>query len=335
MKATTQLKCLVAGVGSIGRRHLRNLRELGLDDFVLYRRSGSGAQDDEELDGLPTETSLNAALAHEPDFAVIANPTSLHLEVALECARAGCHLFIEKPVSHTLDACAELVSEVSTRRLIAMVGFQFRFHPGLWQVRRLINEGAIGKVVSAQAHWGEYLPAWHPWEDHRQSYSAREDLGGGVTLTLCHTFDYLHWLLGEVCEVFAMAGRCGGIDIEVEDTTDVQLLFDSGAIVHTHLDYVQRPPGHWLQIIGQRGSLQWNNSDGAVRLFTAGMSDWEEFPSPCGFERNKMFMDEMKHFLSCVREDVEPLCTLRDGLTTLRIALAAKESALEKRSIRL
>ena len=109
--------------------------------------------------------SAGAALAHLPDFAVVSNPTALHLGTAMECARAGCHLFIEKPVSHTTDGCAELAAWVRSLRLVAMVGFQFRFHPGLREVKRLLDAGAIGDVVSAQAHWGEYLPAWHPWED--------------------------------------------------------------------------------------------------------------------------------------------------------------------------
>lgn len=327
------MKCLIAGVGSIGRRHLRNLRALGVEEFVLYRRRC--CSDDRELDGLTTETDLRAALAHLPDFAVVSNPTALHLGTAMECAQAGCHLFIEKPVSHTKDGCAELAARVRSLRLVAMVGFQFRFHPGLREVKRLIEAGAIGDVVSAQAHWGEYLPAWHPWEDYRESYSARADLGGGVTLTLCHPFDYLRWLLGEVCDVSATASRSGGLGIEVEDTTDVQLVFDSGATAHVHLDYVQRPPGHWLQIIGRRGTLQWNNGDGAARLFNEETSDWEEFAAPEGFERNTMFADEMSHFLSCVREQAEPLCTLRDGGAALRIALAAKESSDTGRRVSL
>lgn len=330
------MKCLIAGVGSIGRRHLRNLRELGVDDFVLHRRRVCERDgDDAELDGLAIESDLRAALKHQPDFAIISNPTALHLDTAHECARAGCHLFIEKPVSHTFEGCEEIAARVRSLRLAAMVGFQFRFHPGLREVKRLIEAKAIGDVVSAQAHWGEYLPAWHPWEDYRESYSARAELGGGVTLTLCHPFDYLRWLLGDVCEVYATASRRGGLGIGVEDTTDAQLVFESGATAHVHLDYVQRPPGHWLQIIGQRGTIQWNNGDGAVRLFNDEMNDWEEFAAPEGFERNTMFIDEMRHFLDCMREGTEPLCTLRDGVAALRIALAAKESALTKRRVNL
>ena len=332
MQPQSQLKCLIAGVGSIGRRHLRNLRALGVNDFVLYRRAGSsGAPGESELAGLPTETDLQAALSHKPDFAVIANPTALHLETAFACARAGCHLFIEKPVSHTLAGCEELAAEIERRKLVTMAGFQFRFHPGLQHIKRLLEAGAVGAVVSVQAHWGEYLPGWHPWEDHRRSYSAREDLGGGVTLTLCHPFDYLRWLLGEVRDVSAMLGRRGGLGIEVEDTAEVQLRFESGVTAQVHLDYVERPPSHRLQLIGQGGKLEWSSSDGAARCYDAKQGTWSEYPAPGGFERNRMFTDELRHFLDCMTGGAPPLCGWSDGVAALRIALAAKESAQTER----
>ncbi|HYE75095.1 MAG TPA: Gfo/Idh/MocA family oxidoreductase [Blastocatellia bacterium] len=329
------MKCLIAGVGSIGRRHLRNLRSLGINEVVLYRRAGSSEQCEGEFSEAITEVDLNSALAHKPDFAVISNPTSLHAEVALACARANCHLFIEKPIAHKLDDCADLLREINNRNLIAMVGFQFRFHPGLWQIKRLLEEDVIGPVVSAQAHWGEYLPAWHPWEDHRQSYSARDELGGGVILTLCHPFDYLRWLLGEVAEVSAMMINRGGLEIEVEDTAQVQMRFESGAIANVHLDYVQRPADHWLQITGQRGVLRWDNSDGKARWFDIAANQWKEFSPSSNFERNTMFIDEMHHFIQCVSEHQQPLCTFDDGVAALKIALTTKESARQKRTLSL
>ncbi|MFN7926782.1 MAG: Gfo/Idh/MocA family oxidoreductase [Blastocatellia bacterium] len=333
MKSISQLKCLIVGVGSIGRRHLRNLRSLGVQEFILHRRAGYDANDT-ELAGAIVETDLATALAHQPDVAIVANPTSLHLATALACVQAGCHLFLEKPISHTLHGCEALLREVNARQVTAMVGFQFRFHPGLMRVRELLSENAIGAVVSVQAHWGEYLPAWHPWEDHRQSYSARADLGGGVALTLCHPFDYLRWLLGEVQEVSAMTGQRGGLGIETEDTLDAQLLFASGALAQVHLDYVQRPPHHTLQLIGQQGTLHWDNETGAVRLFTAQHGAWQEFAAPPQFERNTMFVEEMRHFLHCLTTGQTPCCTLADGLAALRLAVLAKDAATQKRTLR-
>src|SRR3989344_9307695 len=179
---------LIVGFGSICRRQLRNLKTLGHKNFVLYRTSKSTLPDDEILN-IPVEYDLAKALAHKPIATIIANPTALHIPVALAAARAGSHLFLEKPVSHTLDGVEELIRLTKRKGLIVQTGFQFRFHPGLLKIKYLLETNAIGPVVSVQAHWGEHLPDWHPWEDYHKSYSARVDLGGGALLTLCHPFD--------------------------------------------------------------------------------------------------------------------------------------------------
>jgi predicted dehydrogenase len=196
------MKILIAGLGSIGRRHLRNLRTLGQEDVVLYR-THQATLPDAELGDLPTFTEQSLALDEKPDSVIIANPTALHLDVAIAAAKAGAALLIEKPISDGLAGLGEIQSALNLSGKPAMVGFHFRFHPVLNQVKALLESGQLGKPLSARAHWGEYLPDWHPWEDYRRSYAARADLGGGVVNTLSHPLDYLRWLLGEVESVSA------------------------------------------------------------------------------------------------------------------------------------
>jgi predicted dehydrogenase len=320
------MKFLIAGFGSIGRRHMRNLLALGEHDIVLYRSRRSTLPAD-ELEGFPVETDLREALAHQPDAVIISNPTALHLDVAIPAAEAGCHLLIEKPVSHSLKKLHDLQSALERGGGQALVAFQFRFHPTLVKAAELLASGEIGKPVSARAHWGEYLPNWHPWEDYRKSYAARPELGGGVVLTLCHPFDYLSWLLGEVDALYAMTGQLGGLELGVEDTADISLHFSRGVFGSIHLDYIQRPPAHWLEIIGTQGMLHWDNCDGCLKIFHAGENDWQCFDPPQSFERNQMFMDEMAHFIRVVRGEELPRCSLDDGIKALRLALAVHESA--------
>ena len=155
------MKFLIAGLGSIGRRHLRNLQALGEQDILLYR-SGRSALPDDDLAGLPVETDLAAALAHKPDAVIVSNPTAFHLDVAIPAAEAGCHLLLEKPISHTWNRVDELRTAVKQGGGQVLVGFQFRFHPGLKKVAELLMDNAIGRPVSVRAHWGEYLHDWHP-----------------------------------------------------------------------------------------------------------------------------------------------------------------------------
>ncbi len=321
------MKILIAGFGSIGRRHFHNLLALGEGDILFYRTHRSSLPDD-ELAGYAVETDLSAALAHRPQAVIIANPTALHLDVAIPAARQGCHLFIEKPVSHSLERLDELQAALRSGGGRAFVGFQFRFHPGLEFIKRLLDEGAIGRPVSAHAHWGEYLPGWHPWEDYRQGYAARADLGGGVVRTLCHPLDYLRWLLGETTDVRAFTARLGDLQIDVEDTADILLRFAGGASASLHLDYLQRPPAHRLEIVGTQGTIQWDNADGAVRWYTPAEGRWQAALPPPGFERNTLFREMLAHFLAVARGAAAPRCTLEDGIAVMRLILSIKQNGI-------
>src|SRR5262249_49855448 len=259
---------LIVGLGSIGRRHLANLRALGWPHIRLYR-SGGTTEEDAEVTGFPVDHDLATALSRCPVAVIVSNPTALHIPLALDVARAGSHLFIEKPLSNDLDGVAELERLVAGRRLIALVGFQFRFNPGLQQIRAWLRASAIGSVVSAQVHWGEYLPDMHPWEDYRTGYAARAELGGGVLLTLCHPFDYLRWLLGEIEQVSAVESRQDRLGISVDTSVDVTARLACGASAHLHLNFVERPPTHQLTVIGTDGTVTWNDADSAAHRYPA------------------------------------------------------------------
>lgn len=320
------MKFLIAGFGSIGRRHLRNLRALGQDEVMLLR-SGNSTLPEDEIGGLPAVTSLSQALAWQPDGVIVANPTALHMQVAIPAAEAGCHILMEKPISHSLDQVDHLRAALALGKSRVLVGFQYRYHPTLLQVKTWLDQKQIGTVYSFRAHWGEYLPGWHPWEDYRQSYAARADLGGGVLLTLTHPFDYLRWLLGEVGALWSFAGTLGDLEIDVVDSAEVGLRLANGAAGSLHVDYLQRPPVHTLNILGTAGMIEWNNDSGCARLYRAADEQWQTVCPPEGFERNDLFLDELRHFIQVCQGLHNPLCTLSDGAWALRLALAAQHSA--------
>jgi predicted dehydrogenase len=272
----------------------------------------------------PVEWDLSTALARRPLAVIVANPSALHVPLALEAARAGAHLLIEKPLSHDLDGVQELEDTVAARHLTVLVGFHYRFDPGLLSLKRWLDAGAIGEVVSAQVHWGEYLPDMHPWEDYRLGYAAQAALGGGVLLTLCHPFDYLRWLVGNVEDVSAVESRRNVLGLSVDTCVDVNLRFANGASGHVHLDFVQRPREHRLTIVGSEGTVAWNESDHTSRRYDVRSKRWELVAPPATFERNGIFLNELRHFLACLRGQETSRCTLDDGRAALEVALAAK-----------
>lgn len=323
------MKILLVGLGSIGQRHLRNLATLGCTDLWAVRVRNRPLPELPPGVRLQTFADLEEALTQGPEVVFVTNPTSLHVPTALAAARRGCHLFIEKPLGHTLEGVAELAEEVERRRLTVLVGCSLRFHPGLLQVKALLDSGRIGSVIAARLQVGEYLPGWHPWEDYREGYSARRDLGGGVILTLIHELDYSRWLFGDPTRVVAFGGKRTSLEVDVEDVAAILLEFPHGPVVQLHMDYIQRPPSRTCQIVGEAGQIIWDYYGEGVRLYGADSGAWTLFPHPPGLERNTVYLDEVRHFLDCLGGRATPAVKLADGLRVLEMAMAARTS-LEK-----
>ena len=153
-----EMKFLIAGLGSIGRRHLHNLLTLGEQDIILYRTHQSTLPD-VDLPDFPVETTLQAAFSHKPDAVIVSNPTALHLEVAIPAAQAGCHILLEKPVSHNLDQVDTLVKLVQKTGSRILVGYHFRFHPGLIKGKPTYPERCYRSSIKHQSPLGR-ISTW-------------------------------------------------------------------------------------------------------------------------------------------------------------------------------
>jgi predicted dehydrogenase len=282
-------------------------------------------RDMEERFEVRTESRLDAALDADPDAVIVCSPTSLHLDHAMAAARAGCHLFIEKPLSHTLDGIDDLANEVRSRDLVALVACNYRFDPGLKHIKSLLDEGALGTVVSARAQFGQYLPDSRPQQDYRKIYSGRADLGGGVAIDRVHEIDYMRWLLGEIHEVTAFAGHQSHLEIDTEDTVEMLVRFASGALGSIHLDYVRRTYDCSLEIVGDAGTARWCYQDGKVEWYLARDARWHSLRWP-SHDVNDMYVAEIRHFLRVLDGTEKPEVDIDEARRSLAIALSAKDS---------
>jgi predicted dehydrogenase len=316
------MKILIVGLGSIGRRHLKHLVALGQKDIILLRSHKSTLPDD-ELAGYSVETDLQSALNHKPDAVIVSNPTSLHMEIAIPAVKAGCHIFLEKPISDTLRSIEALEKAIAVHKTKVVVGFQFRYHPALNKIKELLENQAIGRPISFRVHWGEYLPNWHPWEDYKNSYAARKELGGGVVLTLTHPLDYMRMLLGDVAELWSFIGNYGKLEIDVEDAAEIGLKFENNVFGTVHINYNQQPPKHQIEFVCTEGTIRWDNEENFVNTYDARTKQWVQHPNPSDFDRDWLFKKQMEHFIDVVNNDKSPKCTLEDGKQAVLLALKA------------
>ncbi len=344
------MKILFCGLGGIGQRHLRNLRQLLGDELQVhaYRvrgqriklRDNLTVDEDADLEidyRIHVHHELAAALAQGPAAAFICNPNSLHVPVALECVRAGVPVFMEKPLASDLAGIDQLLAEVEQRCLPFHVGYNFRFHPGLQRLKALLDGGFFGRLLSVRSEIGEYLPNWHRYEDYRQMYAARADQGGGVILSQIHEMDLIYWFFGLPRSIVTHGGQLSHLEIDVEDTASSLMRCDAamGSFpILLHQDYLQRPPVRCFKIVGDAGYAEIDLLANRLRVYDAEgeLSEENDF---AGFVRNDMFLAQARHFLDCVNGLATPQVSLHDGLQSLRLALAALRSLKEGREVAL
>jgi predicted dehydrogenase len=322
---------LIVGLGSIGRRHLANLRAIEPSAYITVLRHQVSAEKVALADRVVYQ--LDDVLDALPDIALITNPAPFHIEIALLLAYHNVHLFIEKPLADGLKRVDELLAFCDESNLTLMVGYNLRFSEPLRLVKRALDEGMIGRVLSVRAEAGGYLPNWRPDVDYRQTVSARRDLGGGVLMEASHEFDYVRWLAGEVRTVSAQVGKLSDLEIDVEDLAEVTLHFANGAIGNVHLNMVQQPRSRTCRIIGTEGTITWDAVTNQAQVYTTKTQAWADLHPATTLDRNTMYVEELTHFLECVDGQHTPAVSGEDGKRALAIALAARQSSEEGRVV--
>ena len=323
------LKILIVGYGSIGKRHLNNLISIGFNDILLCSKNKESLK--LEKKGIKIFNSLDKALKEKPDVSIICNETSHHIKTAIKIAKNDSHIFIEKPLSNSLNQICELEKIIKKKKLIAMVGCNMRFHKGIKLIKKLISKNEVGKILSVKVENGSYMPDWHPWEDYRNSYASKKHLGGGVVLTQIHEIDYLYWFFGKAKEIFSFSHKLSDLKINVEDYSGSLLKFKNKIIAEIHLDYFQNPAERNCKILGTKGKIVWNWENNHLQIFKNKKFLTKYLDK--NFDRNQMYVDELKYFLNCVKNKKIPMNNISEAYEIQKIALSIKNSSKSGRKI--
>ncbi len=300
------MKALFLGLGSIGQRHLRLWKGMA-GARALALRSGFGPP--MSTDSYEPVSSVAEAAAAGATVAFICNPTSLHIDSALQCAACSMDLFIEKPIGNRRNGWEELKTLVRQRQLVTYVGYVLRFHPVVRRVKELLVSGRLGRIYSSSACTGSYLPAWRAASDYRHGYSARKDLGGGVLLDLSHEIDYLTWLFGPIRTMSGQLAQVSDLEIGTEDHADVLVQFETGVQGSVHLDYYRRPACRDLEVVGTQGILWADLLHGELELSLNGTTIKEMHV----VDQDRLYTMQLEYFLKCLRNRTEPMNSLMDA----------------------
>ena len=329
------MKVLFAGLGGIGQRHLRLLREIvgpSLEVHAYRTRKQqivlSKTLEVESQTGLDdvysvvTHETLDSGLAIRPDVLFVTNPTSMHYSTALAAIESRIPVFIEKPIADDFAAAKRLADRAISLGVKGMVGYQLRFHPLVQLLLELIGDQRIGRVISARFQVGEFLPNWHRYEDYRQMYASRRELGGGVVRTQIHEIDLIFALFGIPEYVYSVGGQLSDLEVDVEDT--VLSLFHfliDGRVVPVSLsqDYVQIPPKRQIEVVGAAGRIEVDLIHQSLRMFSEdGELVIDRIESD--FQRDDLFRAQLRSLIEYLKGDSPPPVTLSAGAVSLAIA---------------
>jgi len=333
------MKVLFFGLGGVGQRHLRNLLRIDPNITLGAVRTkgrsfeiGDNLQPNYDSDiiskyNIKTFSSLDKAGEFNPDFAVVTNPTSCHVATTLELISHNLPVFLEKPISDNYDKLQELVEIHQERKIPVMVGYMMRFNPCAIKIKELIESQKIGKIYSGVLIINSYVPSWHSYEKYNEFYAGMKSLGGGVVLTEIHELDLLNWYFGAPQRLWAVGGKLSSLDIDVEDTVSIlmeQEYKGQRFPININMSFVQKTPLRRMVIQGEKGIIEWDISSSKILIRNA--DGKEETVDNSQFQRNEMFIQELMHFIECIKEKKEPLTSLYKVIDGHLTALAIKDS---------
>lgn len=315
-------RLLVVGLGSIGQRHIRIAKDLLPElQIAVLRHQKCDSESDKDI--LKCFTNIDDAISFQPQAAVIANPATHHIDIAMKLAKAGVHLLIEKPISHESNGVTKLIELCNENNLVLQVGYNLRFLPSLQKFRGLLQTGVIGRQLSVRAEMGQYLPSWRPNTDYRKGVSARKELGGGVLLELSHEIDYLMWLFGNVEWIESSISIQSDLDINVEDTAHLIMGFAEDNIgkrlvANLSLDFIRHDTTRICTVIGEKGTLRWDAVAGIIELFEQDSNCWQEIYRHIA-KRDDSYFAEWQNFLASIEGAESPFVNGEDALAVLSI----------------
>jgi len=324
------MNILLIGLGSIGKRHLRNILSLGYKHVSVVSNSFAA---NAEFEKVRVYKNLDNAFASNYfNTAFVCSPTAFHIEQLIILLKQKVKsIYVEKPLSNSLQNLNEVLQCADEYSPNIVVGYDLHFDPGIQKIREWIKENRIGKIISANAFAGQHLSQWRPYEDHRQGMSAQKETGGGVMLDLIHEVDYLYWLFGNVETVTCNYMNTGELEIETEEAAEMLLKFSNGVTATVHLDYWQPKLKRFCILTGTKGTIYWDLAEQNVTVINL-QGEQEKF-SYQSFNRNDRFICIVKTFLENVND--ERLTKLPEAIESLKIILAAKQAAEKECVVRM
>ena len=308
---------LIIGLGSIGSRHFKTIKELRPNIKINLLRRKESEESFLEKSANKIFYDEKEALKENLDAVVIASPCPMHVNQAIKFANLNIPLFIEKPISNNLKDCLELRKLVSRKRSLILIGYVLRHSKILNEFKKLIEKNLIGKHLYVDIKYSSFLPNWRKNCDYKKTVSSNYSLGGGALLELSHELNYANWLFGPFINLKSLNTNSKELEINVEDIVKIIAINSKNCLIDMHLDFCYKGLERYCNIYGSKGLLRLDFIKGEIitKLHSEGITKTLKI-----FEKyDDMYINQMKHFFNCIEKETKPMINIEEAEETLEI----------------
>ncbi len=325
-------KYLVIGLGSMGKRRVRNLHYLKAGEVLGFDLRADRCQEAREKYGIAAFDNLEDALKEHPDVFIISTPSDRHHHYALMASKLDKHFFAES--NFLPEGVDDLVAIGKRKDIVAAPSFTMPHHPSVKLLKKLVSEAAVGRMLCFAYHLGAYLPDWHPWEDYRGVYYSRKETPGCQEM-VAFELTWLIWLLGKVKRVFAFKGKLSRLETEIEDVYQIGLEFENNILGNLLVDVVSRPSIREGKFVGEKGTIIWNTVEEELKVFDGETKSWSTYPEGSGIiepgysvrTHEEMYIEEMSDFVAALEGNSSYPYSFEAEKAIIEVLQAIEESA--------
>ena len=328
------MKFLIVGLGSMGKRRIRNLKCLKAGEVFGFDTLEARRKEAEEKYGIKTFDNFDKAMREQPDALIISTPPDLHVKYALEAARHDKHFFMEASVVD--DGMNELVALCRNKKIVAAPSCTMRFQPSIKKMKELVDSKVIGNILLFTHHSGQYLPDWHPWEDYRKFYVAKKATGAAREI-VSFELVWLEWVFGEIDTVSCFKGKLSSLEIDIDDAYQAIMKFKNKVLGNVLVDVISRVAERSCEIYGEKGNIRWEWGLG-VKVYTADDKKWKEYAEQAGARvagydekiAEEPYIEEIGTFVEAVKGEIKYPYTLEEDKRILDVLKDLEKSSDSK-----
>jgi predicted dehydrogenase len=327
------MRILQVGLGSMGKRRVRNLQALRETDIIGCDPRADRRAEAERLYGIRAVETFERGMNERPQAVVISTPPDLHYVYAAATVRAGLPFFMEANVLE--EGYDAFLTACGTARTVCAPSATLLHHPAVKLTRAAVNSGEIGRPLWLGFQYGQHLADWHPWEDYRAFYAARRETGAARE-AVPFELPWIQAVLGaRVSEVECVAHRTAALQCDIEDLFLMILRLANNTLAQVSIDVVQRAPVTCCRVVGDAGVIRWDFAEPSVWICsgndgkTANLC-WRQAQYAHGFRGysiEEMYVEEMAHWLAAIRGEVAYGFTCAEERQNLRVLAAAEKSS--------